>query len=159
MVAPTFFQETPLFVEYESVFVNAPPRTPKSKKSPKSQPYDDYKHDLSPDEEVFFQKYGIEVDVDFKNLKKTYRNLQTRLHPDRGGDSEEFKKLQKLYDKRYNQHKENVLPSNSKKSPKSEKSPKSKSKKNETDIEQFIMKRQAREDARKERIKKRQELL
>jgi curved DNA-binding protein CbpA len=42
-------------------------------------------------------------------LKKNYRLLQVSLHPDRDGDPEEFKKLQELYDLRYNQHKDDVL--------------------------------------------------
>jgi hypothetical protein len=86
------------------------PKPKKSKKSKKSKkpnyynpyynPYEhEYKHDISPEEEVFFQKHGI--NTDFENLKKNYRLLQISLHPDRGGDPEEFKKLQELYDLRY----------------------------------------------------------
>jgi SpoVK/Ycf46/Vps4 family AAA+-type ATPase len=43
---------------------------------------------LYPEEIQLFKKYNVKVDTD--NLKKNYRYLQVKLHPDKGGNEEEF---------------------------------------------------------------------
>jgi len=50
---------------------------------------------LYPDEIKLFKKYNLKVDTD--NLKKNYRDLQVKLHPDKGGNAEEFKYMMEWY--------------------------------------------------------------
>jgi hypothetical protein len=50
---------------------------------------------LYPNEIQLFKKYNVKVDTD--NLKKNYRDLQVKLHPDKGGNAEEFKYMMKWY--------------------------------------------------------------
>jgi len=41
---------------------------------------------------------GIEKDATKDDIKKAYRSKVMKAHPDRGGDEEEFKRIQKAYD-------------------------------------------------------------
>jgi len=50
---------------------------------------------LYPNEIQLFKKYNVKVDTD--NLKKNYRDLQVKLHPDKGGNAEEFKYMMEWY--------------------------------------------------------------
>jgi SpoVK/Ycf46/Vps4 family AAA+-type ATPase len=50
---------------------------------------------LYPDEIQLFKKYNVKVDTD--NLKKNYRDLQVKLHPDKGGNAEEFKYMMEWF--------------------------------------------------------------
>lgn len=46
----------------------------------------------------FYETLGIKKDADPKTLKKAYRKLAMKNHPDRGGDTEKFKKIQEAYE-------------------------------------------------------------
>jgi len=50
---------------------------------------------LYPEEIQLFKKYNLKVDTD--NLKRNYRDLQVKLHPDKGGNAEEFKYMMEWY--------------------------------------------------------------
>lgn len=41
---------------------------------------------------------GVDRSADMREVKKAYFDLAKRHHPDKGGDAEEFKKIQKAYD-------------------------------------------------------------
>ena len=41
---------------------------------------------------------GVDKNADSKEVKKAYFDLAKKHHPDKGGDAEEFKKIQKAYD-------------------------------------------------------------
>lgn len=41
---------------------------------------------------------GLATEIDDENLKKCWRKAILRLHPDKGGDSEQFKQVQSAYD-------------------------------------------------------------
>jgi DnaJ-class molecular chaperone len=45
-----------------------------------------------------YQTLGVSPQADQKEIKKAYRKLAGKHHPDKGGDAEEFKKLQTAYD-------------------------------------------------------------
>lgn len=45
-----------------------------------------------------YQTLGVLQDADTTTIKKAYRNLALKLHPDRGGDAEEFKKVSEAYE-------------------------------------------------------------
>jgi curved DNA-binding protein len=46
----------------------------------------------------FYQVLGIDKTADEKDIKKAYRSLSLKHHPDRGGDSEKFKQLSEAYE-------------------------------------------------------------
>lgn len=46
----------------------------------------------------YYDILGISRNADPSEIKKAYRKLASRHHPDKGGDAEEFKKIQKAYD-------------------------------------------------------------
>jgi DnaJ family protein A protein 2 len=50
------------------------------------------------DTEGLYKALGLEKGADAKDIKKAYVKLVRKLHPDKGGDPEEFKKVQKAYD-------------------------------------------------------------
>lgn len=50
-----------------------------------------------PDTELY-DVLGVPKDVDAKTLKKTYRKLALKHHPDRGGDADTFKKMSVAYE-------------------------------------------------------------
>ena len=45
-----------------------------------------------------YKTLGIEKSSTAAQIKKAYRKKALRMHPDKGGDLEEFKKLQAAYD-------------------------------------------------------------
>lgn len=45
-----------------------------------------------------YETLGVERQADASAIKKAYRKLASKHHPDRGGDAEQFKKVQEAYD-------------------------------------------------------------
>lgn len=45
-----------------------------------------------------YQTLGVSPQADQKEIKRAYRKLAGKHHPDKGGDQEEFKKVQKAYE-------------------------------------------------------------
>ena len=45
-----------------------------------------------------YRELGVERDADAREIKKAYFTLAKEHHPDKGGDAERFKKVQKAYD-------------------------------------------------------------
>jgi DnaJ-class molecular chaperone len=45
-----------------------------------------------------YKVLGVDRNADERTIKKSYFDLAKRHHPDKGGDAEEFKKIQKAYD-------------------------------------------------------------
>ena len=56
---------------------------------------------LSAEEIKLFKKYNLDTSVNLEQLKKNYKKLQIKFHPDKGGDIEEFKYMQSLYENRF----------------------------------------------------------
>jgi len=50
------------------------------------------------DTESYYKFLGVEKDATKKELKKKYRRLAMKMHPDRGGDPDKFKELNKVYE-------------------------------------------------------------
>ena len=46
----------------------------------------------------YYDTLGVSKTADQKEIKKAYRKLALRMHPDKGGDEEKFKELSKAYD-------------------------------------------------------------
>lgn len=46
-----------------------------------------------------WETLGVSRDADENTIKKAYRKLAMKHHPDKGGDPEQFKKIQSAYDK------------------------------------------------------------
>lgn len=47
---------------------------------------------------TLYEVLGVPRDADAATIKAAYRKLAKKHHPDKGGDAEEFKKVQKAYD-------------------------------------------------------------
>ena len=45
----------------------------------------------------YYKVLGVGEDADEQEIKKAYRKLSLRHHPDRGGNAEEFKKINEAY--------------------------------------------------------------
>ena len=45
-----------------------------------------------------YQTLGVTPQSDVKAIKTAYRKLASKHHPDKGGDQEQFKKVQKAYE-------------------------------------------------------------
>ena len=45
-----------------------------------------------------YQTLGVSKDADIKDIKRAYRKLASKHHPDKGGDKGEFQKVQAAYD-------------------------------------------------------------
>lgn len=45
-----------------------------------------------------YQTLGLDRDASKADIKKAYRKLASKHHPDKGGDAEEFKRIQNAYD-------------------------------------------------------------
>ena len=50
------------------------------------------------DNKEFYELLGVPQDVDAKTLKKSFRKLALKHHPDRGGDENMFKKISVAYE-------------------------------------------------------------
>ena len=48
----------------------------------------------------YYETLGVTRDSNATEIKKAYKKLASKHHPDKGGDQEEFKKIQKAYDPR-----------------------------------------------------------
>ena len=46
----------------------------------------------------YYHTLGVNHTTDAKGIKNAYRKLASKHHPDKGGDQEEFKKIQKAYE-------------------------------------------------------------
>lgn len=60
------------------------------------QRYQERKKDV--DTEGYYKFLGVTKDATSKDLKKSYRKMAMKLHPDRGGDPDKFKELNKIYE-------------------------------------------------------------
>lgn len=58
---------------------------------------------LTPSEKRLFAKYDIPLEqhLDKDSLKKLYRKLQVKIHPDKGGNENDAKEMNQLYERRY----------------------------------------------------------
>jgi curved DNA-binding protein len=45
-----------------------------------------------------YETLGVDKNAEFDDIKKAYRKLASKHHPDKGGDTEQFKKIQTAYD-------------------------------------------------------------
>jgi DnaJ family protein A protein 2 len=65
-----------------------------------------------PPKEVENSKYyeiiGVEKTASMDEIKKAYRKKAIKMHPDKGGDQEEFQKLQQAYDTLFDKDKREV---------------------------------------------------
>jgi len=50
------------------------------------------------DKEALYRELGLDSKANADTIKKAYRNLAKKHHPDRGGDADKFKKIQNAYD-------------------------------------------------------------
>lgn len=50
-----------------------------------------------------YEILGITLDATKEDIKKAYRKKAMELHPDKGGDEEKFKELQKAYENLMNE--------------------------------------------------------
>ena len=46
----------------------------------------------------YYQVLGVDKTASQDDIKRAYRRLASKHHPDRGGDAEEFKRVQEAYD-------------------------------------------------------------
>jgi len=51
-----------------------------------------------PKRKSYYELLGVSRSADQKEIKKAYRKLALRLHPDKGGDEEKFKEISKAYE-------------------------------------------------------------
>lgn len=51
-----------------------------------------------PDTEEYYKVLGVDKNVDSKSLKKAYRKMAMKHHPDKGGDEATFKAISEAYD-------------------------------------------------------------
>eukprot|EP01051_Picozoa_sp_SAG22_P015102 SAG22_NODE_1928_length_3293_cov_29.434878_1_plen_174_part_00 len=57
------------------------------------------------DSTEYYEKLGVAKDADENEIKKAYRKIAVKVHPDKGGDPEEFKKLTEAYEVLSDAHK------------------------------------------------------
>ena len=46
----------------------------------------------------YYETLGVNHTTDAKGIKNAYRKLASKHHPDKGGNAEQFKKVQEAYD-------------------------------------------------------------
>jgi molecular chaperone DnaJ len=51
----------------------------------------------------YYQTLGIDRDASKQDIKRAYRKLASKHHPDKGGDAEQFNQIQQAYDTLYNE--------------------------------------------------------
>ena len=65
-----------------------------------------------PPKEVENSKYyeilGVDKKATMEEIKKAYRKKAIKMHPDKGGDQEEFQKLQQAYDVLFDKDKREI---------------------------------------------------
>ena len=50
------------------------------------------------DNTTFYKRLGVEKTATYDEIRKAFRKLALKKHPDRGGDKEEFQELQSAYE-------------------------------------------------------------
>ena len=50
------------------------------------------------DNETYYKRLGVEKTATYDEIRKAFRKLALKKHPDRGGDKEEFQELQAAYE-------------------------------------------------------------
>ena len=50
------------------------------------------------DTEAYYKLLGVDKKATYDEIRKAYRKLALKKHPDRGGDKEEFVKIQQAYE-------------------------------------------------------------
>jgi len=60
------------------------------------------------DTEAYYKFLGVAKDASQKDLKKAYRKKAMKMHPDRGGDPDKFKELNKIYEVLTNEEKRSL---------------------------------------------------
>jgi len=60
------------------------------------------------DNSKYYEILGVDKKASMDEIKKAYRKKAIRMHPDKGGDQEEFQKLQQAYDVLFDKDKREV---------------------------------------------------
>lgn len=50
------------------------------------------------DNKKYYELLGVDKDATFDQIKKAYRKLAIKMHPDKGGDPEKFKEITQAYE-------------------------------------------------------------
>jgi len=50
------------------------------------------------DNETYYKRLGVEKTASYDDIRKAFRKLALKQHPDRGGDKEKFQELQQAYE-------------------------------------------------------------
>ena len=56
----------------------------------------------------FYERIGVQKTATMDEIKKAYRKKAIKMHPDKGGDQEEFQKLQVAYDTLFDKDKREI---------------------------------------------------
>jgi len=60
------------------------------------------------DNKKLYEILGVEKEATMDQIKKAYRKLAIKCHPDKGGDPEKFKEIQAAYDVLFDKDKRDV---------------------------------------------------